>query len=135
MFRFGQGRWSVVLEDGFRGELEDGTACIAREDGEGALLVSAVDKSQGPVTHDELAVLARGECPEDASFGDCELGDFRGVHAMYADDGVRWHRWYLGHGSLILLVTYTAPVELEGAEADAVMTMLRSLKARGESWR
>jgi len=137
MFRFGSGRWSVVLEDGWRGEVDEGTACIARDDGAGALLITAVDKSGGLVSQDELAALARSECPADASLGDCELGDFRGVHAMYAADGVRWHRWYLGYGSLVLLVSYTVPLEVEEAaavEADAVMTTLRSLEARGESW-
>ena len=137
MFRFGHGRWSLSLHNGWQGEVEEGSACIVRPDGHGALLISAVDKDCGPVEQAELEALARSECPEGASLGGCDLGDFRGVHAMYADDldGVRWHRWYLGYGSLILLVTYTVPLEVEGEEDEAVMAMLRTLEGRGDAWK
>jgi len=95
MLRFGRGRWSLALEDDWRGEVEEGTVCVSRPDGAGVLLISSADKQGGLVAHGDLSALARGECPASASVGDCELGDFRGVHAMYADDdaGVRWHRW------------------------------------------
>lgn len=136
MFRFGRGRWTIALEDGWRGEIEDGTACIAREGGDGVLLISAADKEDGTLAREDLEALARGECPGDASVGDCEFGDFRGLHAMYTDSdaSVRWHRWYLGYGSLALFVSYTVALDVEGDEDEAVMTMLRTLQARGESW-
>ena len=137
MFRFGRGRWSLGVEDDFRAEVEDGTVCISRPDGAGVLLISAADKEGGLVSRDDLGALARSECPEHASVGDCELGDFRGVHAMYGDpdEGVRWHRWYLGYGSLVLLVTYMVPLEHEGEEDEAVMGMLRSLRGSGVAWK
>lgn len=134
MFRFGRGRWSLSLQDDWQAEVEDGTTCISRPDGDGVLLLSSADKEEGVVELEDLAALARGECPGDASVGPSELGDFRGVHAMYAADGVRWHRWYLGYGSFILLATYMVPLELEGSEDDAVMSMLRTLQGRGGAW-
>ena len=134
MLRFGQGRWWLTLYDGWDGELEDGTACIARPQGDGVVLISAADKAEGPVSRQELQALAQGECPADAAVGDCDFGTFRGIHAMYESEEDRWHRWYLSHGSLVLLVSYTVPLDLEGAEDDAVMAMLRSLKARAQAW-
>ncbi|MDH5674928.1 MAG: hypothetical protein OEZ06_22555 [Myxococcales bacterium] len=137
MYRFGRGRWSIALLDDWVGEFEGGTACISRPGGNGVLLISSADKDEGPVEPGDLRALARGECPQHADVGDCELGAFRGIHAMYADDGqgARWHRWYLGYGSAVLLVTYMVPLELEGAEDEAVMAMLRSLRGRGDAWK
>jgi hypothetical protein len=62
------------------------------------------------------------------------MGDFDGLHATYVEDGQRWHRFYLGFGTLLLLVTYTVDLAHDGREDDAVIGMLRTLHARGNRW-
>jgi len=127
-------RWGLSLSAGWEGGVEDGTVCIARPDGVGALLISPTEKRGGTVNRAELTTLARGESPADAEIGECALGDFHGVHSMYVTDGVRYHRWYLAHGSLLLFVTYATALEHEGIEDEDVMGMLRTLRARGDVW-
>ena len=62
------------------------------------------------------------------------MGDFEGLHATYVDDDQRWHRFYLGFGGLLLLVSYTVELAHDGSEDDAVIDMVRSLRARGDRW-
>ena len=103
------GRWSLQLAPGWEGELEDGCACIAKEDG-------------------------AGELPGDADVGPTRMGDFEGLHATYVEDGQRWQRFYLSYGRLLLLISYTVDLADEGAEDDEVIAMLRSLRAKGDRW-
>ena len=127
-------RWGLKLADGWEAELEEGTVCISHPEGVGALFVSSTEKGSGTVERHELEALARGESPPGADMGDCEFGDFQGVHSSYDDDGVHFHRWYLSYGSLLLLVTSAEDAAEAGARDDDVIGMLRSLHARGDRW-
>jgi hypothetical protein len=128
------GRWSLEPAKGWTSELDDGVACLTGPEELGVLLISAAQKSQTPVAREELARLAAAEVPASADAGACRMGDFDGLHATYIEDGQRWHRFYLGFGKLLLLVTYTVDVAYDGNEDDAVIGMLRTLKASGDRW-
>jgi hypothetical protein len=128
------GRWSLQLAPGWQAELDDGCVCVTRHDGCGVLLISHAHKAQAPVAREELERLARAELPGPADAGDCRMGDFHGLHATYVAEDQRWHRFYLGFGTLLLLVTYTVDLAHDGSEDDAVIGMLRTLRARGERW-
>jgi hypothetical protein len=131
---FTVGRWALQLAPGWQAELEDGCACIAKEDGAGALLISHVEKAKTPVSRHELQQLAAGELPGDADVGEARMGDFEGLHATYVEDAQRWHRFYLSYGRLLLLISYTADLAAAGDEDDEVIGMLRSLRAKGDRW-
>ncbi len=129
------GRWSLQLAAGWDAELEDGSAFVTGPEGLGVLMISHAQRSQMPVAREELDRLARAELPASADAGACSMGDFEGLHATYVDDGQqRWHRFYLGFGSLLLLVTYTVELAHDGSEDDAVIGMLRTLRASGNRW-
>lgn len=115
-------------------ELEEGCVCLCKPDGAGVLLISHAEKEGAPVARDELAQLASAELPGDADVGESRMGDFEGLHATYVTEGDRWHRFYLGFGRLLLLISYTVPLGQDGAEDDEVIGMLRTLRAKGDRW-
>lgn len=127
-------RWALQLAPGWEAELEEGCACVTKLDGAGVLLISHADKSQTPIAREELMELADAELPGNADVGPCKMGDFEGVHATYAEDGARWHRFYLCFGTLLLLVSYTVELADDGLEDDEVIGMLRTLRAQGNRW-
>ena len=128
------GRWTLQLAPDWSSEIDDGCVCITKPDGEGALLISHAAKRRTPVTREELQQVAVAELPPNTDSGACRMGDFEGLHATYVGEDARWHRFYLSFGSLLLLVTYTIPLDHDGDEDDAVIAMLRSLKAQGNPW-
>jgi hypothetical protein len=128
------GRWSLQLAPGWRAEMEEGCAFVTGPDALGVLMISHAQRSQMPVAREELVRLARAELPASADAGESRMGDFDGLHATYVDDGQRWHRFYLGFGTLLLLVTYTVELAHDGSEDDAVIGMLRTLRASGNRW-
>ena len=128
------GRWTLLCQPGWSAELEEGCACLTKQDGVGVLLISHAAKRRTPVTRDELQELAEAELPQTADRGVCSMGDFEGLHATYVADDARWHRFYLSYGTLLLLVTYTVALAQDGVEDDEVLAMLRSLCALGDAW-
>ena len=128
------GRWALEVAPDWSSEIDDGCVCITNPEGAGVLLISHAAKRRTPVTREELQRLAAAELPPDTDSGECRMGDFQGIHASYVAEDARWHRFYLSFGSLLLLVTYTIPLDHDGAEDDAVIGMLRSLKAQGDAW-
>jgi hypothetical protein len=128
------GRWSLQLAPGWQAELEEGCVCATGPEGLGVLLISHAQRPAQPVAREELDRLARAELPPGADAGACSMGDFEGLHATYLADGQRWHRFYLGFGTLLLLVTYTVELAHDGREDDAVIGMLRTLRAQGNRW-
>jgi hypothetical protein len=128
------GRWALQCARDWSAEIEDGCVCITKRDGAGVLLISQAAKRRTPIARDELQRLAASELPASADTGACSMGDFEGLHASYVAEGARWQRFYLSFGSLLLLVTYTVPLEQEGVEDDDVIGMLRSLEAQGNAW-
>jgi hypothetical protein len=128
------GRWALQLARGWQAALEEGCVCVTKADGDGVLLISHTQRPKNPVAREELEQLASAELPGDADLGECRMGDFDGLHATYVEDGERWHRFYLCFGTLLLLVTYTVELAHDGSEDDAVIAMLRSLRAQGNRW-
>ena len=128
------GRWALRFAPDWSSEIDDGCVCITKPDGAGVLLISQAAKRRTPVTRDELQRVAAAELPPNTDSGACRMGDFEGLHATYVTEDARWHRFYLSFGSLLLLVTYTIPLEYDGADDDDVIAMLRSLKAQGNPW-
>jgi hypothetical protein len=128
------GRWSLQLAPGWQAEMEEGSAFVTGPDGLGVLMISHAQRSQVPVAREELDRLASAELPASADVGRSRMGDFDGLHATYVDEGHRWHRFYLGFGTLLLLVTYTVELAHDGSEDDAVIGMLRTLRASGDRW-
>ena len=128
------GRWSLKLAKGWEAEQEEGCVCVTHPKGYGVLLISHTQRPKTPVAREELEQLASAELPGSADLGNARMGDFEGLHASYVEDGERWHRFYLCFGTLLLLITYTVEIAHDGAEDDAIIGMLRTLRASGNPW-
>jgi hypothetical protein len=59
----------------------------------GVLLVSQRHRRAHPIERAELQQIADAELPGSADVGACRMGDFEGLHATYAEDDQRWHRF------------------------------------------
>ena len=128
------GRCSLKLAKGWEAEQEEGCVCVTHPKGYGVLLISHTQRPKTPVAREELEQLASAELPGSADLGNARMGDFEGLHASYVEDGERWHRFYLCFGTLLLLITYTVEIAHDGAEDDAIIGMLRTLRATGNPW-
>jgi len=52
----------------------------------------------------------------------------------YIEDDTRWHRSYLGFGTLLLLIRCSIEVAHDGLEDDEVIGMVRTQCAEGNAW-
>jgi len=128
------GRWALQLARGWQAELEDDCVCITKPDGFGVMFISHANKLRTPVSSEELQQLAHAELPGSADLGSSRMGDFAGLHATYIEDNTRWHRFYLGFGTLLLLISYNIELAHDGLEDDDVIGMVRTLRAAGNAW-
>ena len=121
--------WRVTLRPGCEGELGDDCASVFLPDGRGALQLSAYQKDNGPVTHDELLAFASESVPADTPAHLVHLGAFNGLRYHYVE-GVRfWRRWLLRADRTLLFVTYNCDHHSAGTEDDVVDLTLQSLEA------
>ena len=97
--------------------------------GRGALQFSSATKRSGRVDHAELQHIA-GRLNE--GWGDADavtLGDFSGLLFSYVDtEGIFWRRWFVGHGAILLFVTYNAEVPISTAEEQLIQSTLDTLR-------
>jgi hypothetical protein len=120
---------------------EDGSPAISflRDDGVGALLVSAHGKSEGEVTFFDLMSTASERVPEHVQLEACEVGDFSGLTVTIARPEGHSREWWLRAGPTLLYVTQICSHEdagVEDAEVDAVLATLRDerLNPTPSSW-
>ena len=128
------GRFTLQLAPGWQAEFEEDCVCLTRPDGYGILFISYADKANAPVAREDLQQLADAELPGSAELGPTKMGNLLGLHATYVEDDSRWHRFYLGYGTLLLLISYNVALAYDGTEDDEVLRMLRTLEAAGDPW-
>jgi hypothetical protein len=121
--------WKVTLRPGWEGELGDDCATVCRPDGLGALQLSAYQKNNGAVTHDELLDFASESVPAGTAAHPVQLGAFNGFFYRYVENATFWRRWFLCADQTLLFVTYNCAEGVSGAEDEAVNLTLQSLEA------
>jgi len=122
--------WSMEVASGW---LADGSAeCITfcREDGTGALQISAYKHESGIVPEDDVRDFIRDESPDEAILQQVSCGEFIGSGLEYVDDGKFWLKRWLRSGPVLLYVTYNSNAEDCSLETDDVNRMITTLKRR-----
>jgi hypothetical protein len=125
--------WSIQLASGWLYEQEDDCANFWREDGVGALQISAHSHDSGSVPADDLEDFTKGEFPDDAALKSIRCGQFVGVGIDYVADGKFWRKRWVHQGPLLLFVTYNSDADDRAVELDAVNEMLATLKPTSDA--
>jgi hypothetical protein len=123
--------WELSLAAGWDAEAREHCVTLFHPEGVGALQLSAYQKPhRADVENDDL-LDATGLTPEQYHhLGEQDWGEFHGYQLVYADEETFWRRWWLGHGGILLFVTYSCDKTQIEAELDSVNTMLASLRSR-----
>ena len=103
---------SIQVPDGWLSEQEDECATFWREEGVGALQISAHSHDSGSVPAEDLE----------------DFTQFVGVGIDYIADGKFWRKRWVHEGPLLLFVTYNSDAGNRTVEMEAVNEMLATLK-------
>jgi hypothetical protein len=122
--------WSIQVARGWFSEQEDGCATFWREDGVGALQISAHSHGSGIVPENDLDIFTQGEFPDGAALELVRCGEFEGVGVDFVKDGKFWRKRWVHKGGLLVYVTYNSDSQDQSVETEAVNEMLTSLKSR-----
>ena len=120
--------WSIELAPNWVAEREADCTSIWREDGVGALQISAYKYDPGLLPEDDLDEFMSGEFPGDTPIDNVTCGQFAGFGVEYAIDENFWQKRWLTSGPLLVYVTYNCSSENRLIEAAAVDQMLATLK-------
>jgi len=121
--------WSIQVATGWFSEQEDECATFWREDGVGALQISAHSHDSGTVPQDDLDDFTRGEFPDGAALEPVRSGEFEGVGVDFVKDGKFWRKRWLIKGGLLVYVTYNSDAQDQSMEKEAVNEMIATLKS------
>ena len=111
---------------------DESPECITfcREEGRGALQISAYKHESGIVPEDDVSDFTRNELPDEAILQQVSCGEFIGSGLEYADDGKFWLKRLLRRGPVLLYVSYNSSAEDWPLEMDDVNRMITTLKRR-----
>ena len=118
----------MEVESGWAAECDADCVSFWRENGVGALQISAYKHSSGTISDGELRNLLKDEIPESAVPQCITCGEFVGVEIDYVTEGIFWRKLWLTHGPLLVFITYNSDGEDNNVERQAVDEMLSSLK-------
>ena len=119
--------WIIELPDEWEAEQDDETILISDEDGVGEIALTTLQKEDGEVTAEELLEYA-SELEQEFGPGQAvKLAEFSGSYYHYQDQGDAVRDWYLRHGDLLLLITYSCDADNVGMDDSAVDDILSTL--------
>jgi len=121
--------WQVDLPVGWQVEEEDEAVSFFHPDSSGTMTLSTI-KEQEDIADEYIEDLAAEHLDAGAELFDVEFDSFTGVTCCYDDDQEYWCEWYLRSGPVLLFITYSCPLEEEGAEEDVIESILESLSSR-----
>jgi hypothetical protein len=122
--------WSIEVAPGWFAEREAECVTFWREDGVGALQISAYKYDSGCVPDDDLHDFMKGEFPDDARIQHLSCGEFEGMGVDYVVDGKFWRKRWVRSDPLLIYVTYNSGYSAQAIESAAVDQMLATLKSR-----
>lgn len=104
--------------------------CLTLEDPDrGALQFSSATKRSGRVDYAHLQQIA-GRLNQGGGGAEAVVcGDFSGLLFSYVDrEGIVWRRWFLGHGAILLFVTYNTETPISTADERLIQSTLDTLR-------
>jgi len=116
--------WYIEVASGWLVEEKPECVTFCREDGVGALQISAYKHEAG----DELREFTKDEFPEELTLQPVSCGKFIGQGVEYIADGNVWLKRWLHSGPLLLYVTYNSNAQHRALEMDDVNQMVATLK-------
>jgi hypothetical protein len=121
-------RWSIELAPGWRATEDAECVTFCREDGVGALQISAYRHDSGKVPVDDLRDFTKDEYPEGVTLQPASCGTFIGSGIEYVADCKFWLKRWLHSGPLLLYVSYNSNVQHRAVEMDEVNQMIATLR-------
>ena len=125
--------WSIELAPDWFAEREADCTSIWREDGVGALQISAYKYDSGLTPEDDLHDFMSGEFPADTPIKSVTCGQFAGVGVEYEIDEKFWQKRWLTSGPLLVFVTYNSDAKDRAVEVEAINEMLATLKPSADA--
>ena len=90
MYEYESVWWSMEVASGWLADESPECITFCREDGTGALQISAYERESGIVPEDDVRDFIRGELPDEAILQQVSCGEFIGSGLEYVDDGKFW---------------------------------------------
>ena len=125
--------WSIELCSDWFAEREEDCTSIWREDGVGALQISAYKYDPGLTPEDDFNDFMRGEFPADTPIKSVTCGQFSGVGVEFEIDEKFWQKRWLTSGPLLVFVTYNSDAKDRAVEVEAINEMLATLKPSADA--
>ena len=121
-----------------------GKESFSQTNGAGTLEITATTEMPVRVDMSTLAELLKNSLPAQVLSEDGEpipgmtiesatLGEFHGFGTSYDANETHWRRWFVGQGTVFLLISYFCPIADKGQEDSQVDQMLCSLKERNNA--
>jgi hypothetical protein len=123
--------WSIDLLPGWSADEQPECVAFARDDGVGALQISAYKHDSGTIPAGDLHDFTEGEFPDDSTLEPVTCGAMSGVGVDYVADGNFWLKRWLHNGPLLVYATYNCEAADRAAELANVNPMLATLKSTG----
>jgi hypothetical protein len=125
--KFRSAWWATDLPDGWSGRHSQSTVEFWRDGADGLLIISAVRKSAGPITTDDLRSWASERPPRDPGWANTVAGEFVGISRERVQTDVYCHEFFVASGPLMLYITYTCPLSRAHEDQKAVTHVLAKL--------
>ena len=121
--------WSIDLLKDWIIEEDEDVISIYKEDGVGALQISAYTK-EGGITDEELKAISQDNVSEKEQLTHIQCGDFFGYYVEDQENGTFWRKWFLYRNGLVIFATYNSDLQYSVKEKIEVDRMINSLKLK-----
>jgi hypothetical protein len=123
--------WSIDLLPGWSAEEHSECVTFVRDDGVGALQISAYQHDTGAIPEGDLDDFTKGEFPDNVTLEAITYGAWSGVGVDYLADGKFWFKRWLHNGALLIYATYNCDATERAVELSDVNRLLANLKSLG----
>ena len=123
--------WSIDLLPGWSVDEQPECVAFVRDDGVGALQISAYKHDSGAIPTSDLDDFTDGEFPEDVTLEPVTCGAMSGVGVDYLANGAFWLKRWLHSGPLLVYATYNCDAADRAVELSDVNRLLATLKSTG----
>jgi hypothetical protein len=121
--------WSIDLLPGWWTDEEPRCTTFFREDGVGALQISAYKTETVTIPETDLRDFTEGQFPDGIALQTVDCGEFSGNGVEYVADGKFWLKRWVSKGPLLLYITYNSDANPRNLESVDIGHMLDTLKA------
>ena len=123
--------WSIDLLPGWLADAQTECVAFVREDGIGALQISAYQNDSSTIPALDLDDFTKGEFPNNVTLEAVTCGALSGVGVDYLADGNFWLKRWLHKGPLLVYATYNCDAAQRALELPDINRMLATLKSVG----